>query len=144
MKKWRKIEIAQTILSILIIFSIIIISVYSVWPNFFRCDAPDAVKLVIIGPPSNSIIIDHPQVITVYAVNTKGQIDNSRNDVIELIIDPPGSATILNSTRANLKNGEATFFVIINNGEVVILTANWIAGRTSLESAVVSFNLMEF
>ena len=144
MKKWRKIEIAQTILSILIIFSITIISVYSVWPDFFRRDSPDAVKLVIIGPPSNTIMIGQQQVITVYAVNTKGQMDDSRNDIIELIIDPPGSATILNSTRTNLKNGEATFVIIINQGEIVILTANWIAGRTSLESAVVSFNLIEF
>jgi hypothetical protein len=144
MKKWRKIEIAQTILSILIVFSIIIISAYSVWPNFFRHDSPDAVKLVIIGPPSNTITIDQPQIITVYAVNTNGQIDKSRNDIIELIIDPPDSATILNSTRANLKNGEATFVIVINQSEIVILTANWIAGRAPLESAVVSLNLMEF
>ena len=144
MKKWRKIEIAQTILSILIVFSIIIISAYSVWPNFFRHDSPDAVKLVIIGPPSNTITIGQQQVITVYAVNTNGQIDKSRNDIIELIIDPPDSATILNSTRANLKNGEATFVIVINQSEIVILTAHWIAGRTSLESAVVSLNLMEF
>lgn len=144
MKKWRKIEIAQTILSILIIFSIIIISVYSVWPNFFKQNSPDAVKLVIIGPPSNTITIGQPNVITVYAANTNGQIDKSRNDIVELIIDPPGSATILNSTKVILKNGEATFVVVINQSEIVILTANWIAGRTSLESAVVTFNLMEF
>ncbi|WP_455279405.1 hypothetical protein [[Eubacterium] cellulosolvens] len=144
MKKWRKIEIAQTILSILIVFSIIILSVYSVWPNFFRHDSPDAVKLVIVGPPSNTITIGQPQVITIYAVNINGQIDKSRNDIIELIIDPPGSATIHNSTRNILKNGEATFVVVINRSEIVILTANWIAGRTSLESAVVSLNLIEF
>jgi len=144
MKKWRKIEIAQTILSILIVFSIIIISVYSVWPNFFRHDSPDAVKLVIVGPPSNTITIGQPQVITIYAANTNGQIDKSRNDIIELIIDPPGSATIHNSTRSILKNGEATFVIVINRSEMVILTAHWIAGRTSLESAVVSLNLIEF
>lgn len=144
MKKWRKVEIAQTILSILIIFSIIIISVYSVWPNFFRHNSPEAVKLVISGPPSNTITIGQPQVITIYAVNTNGKIDRSRNDIIELIIDPPGSATILNSTRANLRNGEATFIVVINQSGIVILTSNWIAGRTPLESTMVSVNLMEF
>lgn len=144
MKKWRKIEIAQTILSILIIFSIIIVSAYSVWPNFFRHNSSEAVKLVISGPPSNTIAIGQPQIITVYAANTNGQIDKSRNDIIELIIDPPGSATILNSTRANLRNGEATFIVVINQSEIVILTANWIAGRTPLESTMVSLNLMEF
>ncbi|MFC1507033.1 hypothetical protein ACFLQ6_08185 [Thermoproteota archaeon] len=144
MKKWRKVEIAQTILSILIIFSIIIISAYSVWPNFFRDNSPEAVKLVISGPPSNTITIGQPQLLTVYAVNTNGQIDKSRNDIIELIIDPPGSATILNSTRTNLRNGEAVFIVVINQSEVVILTVNWIAGRTPLESTMVSLNLMEF
>ena len=144
MKKWRKIEIAQTTLSILIVFSIIIISVYSAWPNYFRHDSQDAVKLVIVGPPSNTITIGQPQFITIYAANTNGQIDKSRNDIIELIIDPPGSATIHNSTRNILKNGEATFVVVINRSEIVILTANWIAGRTSLESAVVSLNLIEF
>jgi len=144
MKKWRKVEIAQTILSILIVFSIIIISAYSVWPNFFRSNSPEAVKLVISGPPSNTITIGQPQVITIYASNTNGQIDRSRNDIIELVIDPPGSATILNSTRANLRNGEATFIVVINQSEIVILIANWIAGRTPLESTMVSVNLMEF
>ena len=144
MKKWRKVEIAQTILSILIIFSIIIISVYSVWPNFFRHNSPEAVKLVISGPPSNTITIGQPQLITVYAANTNGQIDKSRNDIIELRIDPPGSATILNSTRTNLRNGEAAFIVVINKSEVVILTSNWIAGRTPLESTMVSLNLTEF
>jgi hypothetical protein len=144
MKKWRKVEIAQTILSILIISSIIVISVYSIWPNFFRSNSPDAVKLVISGPPSNTITIGQPQVITIYATNTKGQIDKSRNDIIELIIDPPSSATILNSTKANLRNGEAKFIIVINQSEIVILTANWIAGRTPLESTMVSLNLMEF
>jgi hypothetical protein len=144
MKKWRKIEIAQTILSILIVLSIIIISVYSVWPNFFKQNSPDAVRLVIIGPPSNTITIGQPQIITIYASNPNGQIDKSRNDIVELIVDPPGSATILNSTRAILKNGETEFVVIFNQSEIVVLTANWIAGRTSLESAVVSLNLMEF
>jgi hypothetical protein len=144
MKKWRKIEIAQTILSILIVFSIIIISIYSVWPDFFRNNSPNAIRLVIIGPPSNTIVTGHPQIIRVYAANTNGQIDKNRNDIIELIIDPPSSATILNSTRTNLKDGEATFVVVFNQREIVILTANWIAGRTSLESAVVSFNLIEF
>ncbi|NHJ32296.1 MAG: hypothetical protein FK732_05500 [Asgard group archaeon] len=114
------------------------------WPNFFKQNASDAVKLVIIGPPSNTITIGQPNVIMVYAANTNGQIDKSRNDIIELIIDPPGSAAILNSTKVILKNGEATFVVVINQGEIVILTANWIAGRTSLESAVVTLNLMEF
>ena len=144
MKKWRKIEIAQTILSILIIFSIIIISVYSVWPDFFRNDSSDAVKLIIVGPPSNTIKFGQPQIITVYAANTKEQIDKSRNDIIELIVDPPGSVTILNSTKASLKNGEATFILVFNESEIVILKAKWIAGRTSLESAVVTFNLIEF
>ncbi|WP_455368929.1 hypothetical protein [[Eubacterium] cellulosolvens] len=144
MKKWRKIEIAQTILSILIVLSLIIFSAYSVWPNFFRQDSPDAVKLVIVGPPSNTIKVGQPQVITVYAANTNGQIDKSRNDIIELIIDPPGSASILNSTRTILKNGEAEFVVVINQNVIVVLTANWIAGRTILEPAIVSLNLMEF
>jgi hypothetical protein len=144
MKKWRKIEIAQTILSILIIFSIIIFSAYSVWPNYFNYGSPDAIKLVIVGPPSNTITIGKPQIITIYAANTKGEIDKSRNDVIELIIDPPGSATIHNSTRAVLKNGEATFVVVINRNDAVILTANWIIGKSFLESATVSLNLMEF
>ncbi|TRO57325.1 hypothetical protein E2P64_05020 [Candidatus Bathyarchaeota archaeon] len=144
MKKWRKVEIAQTVLSILIIFSIIIISAYSVWPNFFKHNSSEAVKLVISGPPSNTITIGQPQIITVYATNTNGQIDESRNDIIELIINPPNSATILNSTRTNLRNGKATFIVVINQSEIVIFTANWIAGRTPLESAMVSYNLMEF
>ncbi len=144
MKKWRKIEIAQTILSILIIFSIIVISLYSVWPDLFISESSDAVKLIIVGPPPNTILFGKPQTITVYAANTNEQIDKSRNDIIELIVDPPGSVIILNSTKASLKNGEATFILVFNESEIVILTAKWIAGRTSLESAVVSINLMEF
>jgi len=139
MKKWRKIEIFQSILSILIISSIIIFSFYSVCPSFFG-NSPKAVRLILGGQSSNKIIIGQPETIRVYAIDACGKIDRSRNDTIELVIDPPSSGRILNSTKSSLRNGEATFTVVIIRNEIFTLTAKCIEGSTTLESVTVPFN----
>ena len=139
MKSWRKIEIFQTIISLLIVSSIITFSVYSVCPSFFG-NPPKAVRLVLGGQSSNTIVIGQPEIIRVYAVDACGKIDRSRNDTVELVINPPDVGMILNSTKSSLRNGEATFTVVIIRKEIFTLTAKWLEGRTTLESVTVPFN----
>jgi len=139
MKGWRKTEILQTIISTLIISFIIAFSLYSACPSIFG-NPPKAVRLVLGGQSSNKIIVGQPEIIRVYAIDACGKIDRSRNDTIELVMDPPYVGRILNSTKLNLRNGETAFTVIIIQNEIFTLTANWIEGRTKLESATVPFN----
>ena len=139
MKGYRKIEIFQTIISTLIISSIIVFSLYSACPSFFG-NSPKAVRLVLGGQSSNKINIDQPEIVRVYAVDICGKIDKSRNDTVEIIIDPPYAGKILNSTKLHLRNGETTFTVIIFRNEIFTLTAKWIEGKTKLESVTVPFN----
>jgi hypothetical protein len=138
MKGWRKIEIFQTIISLLIILSIIIFSFYSVCPSFFG-NPSKAVRLVLGGQSSNTIIIGKTEIIRVYAVDVCGKIDRSRNDTVELVIDPPDVGRI-NNTRSSMQNGEAAFTIVIIRNEIFTLTAKSIEGRTKLESVTVSFN----
>jgi len=142
MKEWQKVEIIQTLLSVLIIFSILSLSAYYALPSVFRPVSPEAVKLMLSVPSPNAITIDRPEVVRVYATNAEGQIDRARNDTVELTLDPPGSGVKLSATRATLVNGEAIFTITSSKSELVTLTATWIEGRTPLKSAVVSLNFL--
>lgn len=139
MKGWRKIEVVQTILSALIISSIIVFSLYTACPSIFL-NSPKAVRLILGGQSSNKINIGQPEIVSVYAVDICGKIDRSRNDTVEIVIDPPYAGKILNSTKLRLRNGETKFTVIISRNEIFTLTAKWIEGKTKLESVTVSFN----
>jgi hypothetical protein len=139
MKKWRRIEIFQTIFSTLIISSILVFSLYNACPSIFG-NSPKAVRLVLGGQSSNKINIGQPEILRVYAVDICGKIDKSRNDTVEIVIDPPYVGKIFNSTKLRLQNGETTFTVIIYRNEIFTLTAKWIEGKTKLESVTVAFN----
>jgi len=142
MKRWRKVEVAQTLLSAIIILTILSLTSYYALPSIFRPTSPEAVRLVLSVPSPNAVTIDRPEVVTVYAANAEGKIDRTRNDTVELTLDPPNSGVRLSDTRLALVNGEATLTVISSKSELVTLTATWVEGRTPLKSAVVSLNFL--
>lgn len=140
MKRWRKVEIAQTLVSTLIIASLLGIGIYYVWPSVFRHSSPEAVKLVLGLPSQTTMATGEPEIVRVYAANTDGQIDRSRNDIIVLALDPPNSGVMLGATKVTLSNGEATFTVSSTANVVVTLTATWMSGKTPLKTGSVSLN----
>jgi len=142
LKRWRKVEIVQTLLSALIILAILSLASYYALPNLFRPTSREAVKLVLNAPSPNSIAIGRPEVVRVYAANAEGNIDRSRNDTVELKLEPPNSSAKLSVTSVTLVDGEATFTVISSKSEVFTLTATWVQGRTPLRSAVASLNFL--
>jgi hypothetical protein len=81
-----------------------------------------------------------PVIVRVYAANTDGQNDRSRNDIIVLSLDPPNSGVMLGAAKVTLSNGEATFTVSSTANVVVTLTATWIAGKTPLKPSAVPLN----
>ena len=142
MKRWRKVEIVQTLLSAIIILAILGLASYYALPSIFRPTSPEAVKLVLNVPSPSSIAIGRPEVVRVYAANAEGNIDRTRNDTVELTLDPTNSGVRLSVTRVTLVDGEATFTVISAKSEVVTLTATWVQGRTPLRSAIASLNFL--
>lgn len=142
MKRWRKVEIAHTLLSAIILASLLGAVVYHAWPAVFRHSSPEAVKLLLIVPSPNTIIIGQPFAVKIYAANADDQTDRSRSDTVELMLDPPDCGAELNATRVTLLNGEATVTMLSTKSETVTLTANWVEGRTPLKSAVLSLSFV--
>jgi hypothetical protein len=104
----------------------------------FRHSSPEAVKVVLGLPSQNTMTTGEPVIVRVYAANTDGQIDRSRNYI--LVLDPPNSGVTLGATKVTLFNGEAAFTVSSTANVVVTLTATWISGKTPLKSGSVSLN----
>ncbi|MEM3003802.1 MAG: hypothetical protein QXO25_00080 [Candidatus Bathyarchaeia archaeon] len=142
MKRWRKVEVAQTFLSAIIILTILSLASYYAFPTVFKQTSPEAVKLVLNVPSPESVAVGRPQVVRVYAVNAEGTIDRSRNDTVELTLDPPNSTVELSATKVTLVEGEATFTVASSKSGVVTLTATWIQGKTPLKPAVAVLNFL--
>ncbi|MBS7622130.1 hypothetical protein KEJ39_00425 [Candidatus Bathyarchaeota archaeon] len=142
MKRWRKVEVAQTFLSAIIILAILSLASYYAFPSVFRQTSSEAVKLVLNVFSPESVAVGRPQVVRVYAANAEGNIDRSRDDTVELKLDPPTSSTRLSVTRVTLVGGEATFTVISSRSEVVTLTATWIQGKSPLRAASATINFL--
>jgi len=140
MKSWRKVEIGQTLLSAIILISLASLAFYYVRPTLFKYSSPEAVKLILSTP--HTIDIGRIEVLTIYAANSEDQIDRSRNDTIDLSLNPPHSSAKLSAARVTLLNGEATFTITGTKNEVVTLTATWANGRTKLEPAVTTISFL--
>lgn len=140
MKSWRKVEIGQTLLSAIILISLASLAFYYVRPTLFKYSSPEAVKLILSSP--HTIDIGRNEVLTIYAANSENQIDRSRNDTIDLSLNPPYSGAKLSAARVTLLNGEATFTITGTKNEVVTLTATWANGRTKLEPAATTVSFL--
>ena len=140
MKSWRKLEIGQTLLSAIILISLASLAFYYVRPTIFKYSSPEAVKLMLSSP--HTIDVNRPEVLRIYAANSEDQIDRSRNDTIDLSLNPPHSGVKLSASRVTLLNGEATFTLTGTKNEVVTLTATWANGRTKLEPAATTISFL--
>jgi hypothetical protein len=68
----------------------------------------------------------------VSAVDESGQLDNSRDDVINLFFEGASSNEITQS-RVSLKNGEVSVEIKVKNQQTSFLTAKWVSGPTPLK-----------
>jgi hypothetical protein len=90
----------------------------------------------------HTIDVNRLEVLRIYAANSEDQIDRSRNDTIDLSLNPPYSGAKLSASRVTLLNGEATFTITGTKVEVVTLMATWVNGRTRLEPAATSISFL--
>ena len=100
---------------------------------------PEATKLAIF---LSLIGKDREKSISVKAITDEGKVDDSRDDEIELSINPESGLRFTDkSKKLQLKfiNGEVD--VTVKSGslpEVAILTAKWISGKSPLAKIQVS------
>ncbi|MCW4032055.1 MAG: hypothetical protein NWF08_01525 [Candidatus Bathyarchaeota archaeon] len=106
-----------------------------------RTKKKKATRLAIFLPPLT--IRGRKSMIKVKALTDDGETDTSRNDEIELSINKESFMKFSNLSK-NLKlklvKGEVQAEVQTEEvNEVVILKANWISGKSPLQSTVVTY-----
>jgi hypothetical protein len=100
---------------------------------------PEATKLAIfltlIGKNSQ-------KTISIKAITDKGEVDASRDDEIEVSINPESGLRFADSSKKlRLKLIKGSVDATVKSGimpEVVIFTANWISGKSPLQRVQVS------
>jgi hypothetical protein len=80
--------------------------------------------------------------ISIKAITDKGEVDASRDDEIEVSINPESGLRFVDSSKKlRLKLIKGTVDATIKSGhmpEVAIITANWISGKSPLQRVQVS------
>jgi len=80
--------------------------------------------------------------ISIKAITDKGEVDASRDDEIEISINPESGLRFVDSSKKlRLKLIKGTVDATVKSGqmpEVAILTANWISGKSPLQRVQVS------
>ena len=100
---------------------------------------PEATKLAIF---LSLIGKNREKSISVKAITDEGKVDDSRDDEIEVSINPESGLRFADSSkklRLKLVKGEVD--VTVKSGhmpEVAIITANWISGKSPLQRIQVS------
>jgi len=100
---------------------------------------PEATKLAIF---LSFIHKNREKTISVKAITDEGKVDASRDDEIELSINPESGLRFTDKSKKSqlkLVNGEVD--VTVKSGplpEVAILTAKWISGKSPLQKIQVS------
>jgi hypothetical protein len=90
------------------------------------------------GAPQSSIVTTIP--IKIWVIDKNGQLNRSRNDVIQINM-APSPALQLKESKVNLVNGEATVEVIgfehggAHTRQNVLFTAVWVSGESYLDPA---------
>lgn len=79
--------------------------------------------------------------ITIMAVDDDGNIDSSRNDFVEISINPESRA-ILSQSKVKLENGRAYVTLVDEHQETIVLTARWANGSSSLRDDVILFRVL--
>lgn len=115
---------------------IIIIMICPCVINIPPTEGKGATKLLIVYEKI-PVKVDVPKKLIVKAVDDKGRIDKSRDDLIELNLTSlsfPKPVAKLSQKTLKLVNGTATVTLIGPLKEMLLITVNWKDGKTHLES----------
>ena len=138
--RWRKVELAQSLFGLVIITMIISTSIYYYYVPQIEASKEHSVtlKMALGSPYSKGIHAVATTVvpIRIWVINENGNVDRTRNDVIDVILSP-SKILELRQSKVNLVQGEATLEVhaISEGRDNVLLTAVWVSGDSYLEPA---------
>ena len=154
LKSHDPIDVFKTVGAIAIILVIVLVSVYyyrveqerlqqelliKEESNRISISSVDATKLVIIITGNNLMRPGQECTLLIRAVNDKGLLDTSRDDVVKMHIEAGPTAKI-DKEKVILKNGQATVKIVSFVVELVFIHAVWESGRSYLrpgENAVI-------
>lgn len=135
--RWKKVELAQSIFGLLILVLVVSSSLYYYYlPQTEASKEQSRTLKMAITERFKGIhaVITNVVEIRIWVADENGDVDKTRNDVIEVTL-APSKVLELRQSRVNLVNGEATLEVqVISEGrDEVILTAEWVSGESYLE-----------
>jgi len=100
--------------------------------------APQATKLMLFIPQNIKLLRE--ETISVKALTDDGMVDTTRDDLVELSINKESQVHFKNGEKAikvQLIKGEAEAQIMTGTAmETVIFRANWISGKSPLQSLV--------
>ncbi|TRO57591.1 hypothetical protein E2P64_04800 [Candidatus Bathyarchaeota archaeon] len=137
--RWRKVELAQSIFGLIIITMVISTSIYYYYvPQTEASKEQSRTLKMTIGARFKGIHVITTNIveISIWVIDENGDVDRTRNDVIEVTL-APSKILELKESKINLVQGEATLEVhVISEGrDEVLLTAVWVSGESYLEPA---------
>ena len=104
--------------------------------QFSETEETGATRLIIVFEKT-PVKVNVPKKLIVKAVNDKGRLDESRNDLIEFNLTSlsyPIPMAKLSQHRLNLVNGTTTVILSGPLKEMLLITVDWKNGKTHLES----------
>ena len=125
--RWKVVRRSQTIFSAILLVLLISLPIYYSWPTPSKAK-PVAVRLTI----TINAVSDDKLAVIVSAVDESGQLDNTRDDVVDLFFEGASSSELAQS-RVSLKNGEVSVGIKMKNLQTSFLTAKWVSGPTPLK-----------
>ena len=97
--------------------------------KLFNSKSENATDIILVTPTNLSVNRDLQ--IEVKAINKKGVLDVSRNDIIK--ISHNGKLIKLDKTEINLIDGKGKFILHSNIPQIIRLNADWIDGPSQLK-----------
>ena len=138
--RWKKVELAQSLFGLVIILMVVSTSIYYYYVPQTEASKEQSrtLKMAIGSPSSKGIRAVATSIIpiTLWGIDENGDVDKTRNDVIEVTL-APSEILELKQSEINLVQGEATLEVYVISGGMdnVLLTAVWVSGESYLEPA---------
>ena len=127
-------KLKRKILALFVIISVIGLAV--IIANFVIPRETQATKLVVAAS-TTFIPLDKPVKLTIKAVDDRGKIDSTRNDVVELSLTSTSyskPSAQLSIKKIQLKKGTGSAYIQGEVPEVVDITVQWKKGKSQLES----------
>ncbi|MEM3062360.1 MAG: hypothetical protein QW303_02270 [Nitrososphaerota archaeon] len=116
---------------ILAVIMLLAVTLIYLWAPTAPPPSPSATKLVIDAPSEAKV--GSTITVTVKAVDEEERIDTTRNDFVEVSINPKG-LTDLSEVKVRLERGEATINLTVKASGEAVIQAKWIQGYSFLKS----------